>query len=339
MQSTNPKQEQDPMTTSTMTAAPQTSIANNVRCVSFENSNSYLKRHDESGTLVIQAGYRENPTDSAHSDDENPIVITGNQRRWYGELPCRGVHARSFERSKIETARNSFAACLRPDDHGRDLAVIASHWNKNEFGLLQQALKGQYRVIRNGHEIRCNVTEVQPILEGMGSYHAVADRLNPGQTFLLELGFGTAEEWIIGENGRVNDGRPVTQLGILNLVNSIANDPTVKQTLGNGDSSLTVNLCAISAGLQKPSLGRISENSWGAIKRKYATEFYQSLKGYLRTTYGQQLQSMDNVILTGGGAALLASLVPDLAEFFTIPDRPQTASVRGAYSYALSLVG
>lgn len=322
-----------------MTATPQTTIANHTRLVSFENSNSWLKRHDEQGTRVIQAGYRENPTDSAHSDDENPIVITGNQRRWYGAIPCRGVHVRSFERSKIETARNSFAACLRPDDHGHDLTVIASHWNRKEFGLLEQALKGQYRIIRNGREIRCNVTEVQPILEGMGSYHAVIDRLNPGQTFLLEIGFGTAEEWVIDENGLVIDGRPVTQLGILNLVNSIAADPTVKQTLGNGDASLTVNLSAISAALQKPTLSRIGENNWGAIKRKYATEFYQSLKGYLRTTYGQQLQSMDNVVLTGGGAALLASLVPDLGEFFTVPDRPQTASVRGAYDFALSRVG
>jgi hypothetical protein len=327
------------MTTATMTAAPQISIASHTRYVSFENSNSWLKRHDEQGTRVIQAGYRENPTDSARGDDENPIVVSGSQRRWYGELPCRGVHVRSFERSKIETARNSFAACLRPEDDGQDLSVIASHWNRNEFSLLEQALKGQYRVIRNGRKIQCTVTHVLPILEGMGSYHAVADRLNPGQTFLLEIGFGTAEEWVIDEAGEIADGRPVTQLGIFNLVNSIAADPTVKATLGNGDSSMTVNLSAVSAALQKPTLGRIGEGNWGAIKRKYSTEFYQSLKGYLRTTYGQQLQSMDNVVLTGGGAALLASLVPDLAEFFTIPDRPQTASVRGAYRYALSLVG
>jgi hypothetical protein len=327
------------MTTATMTTASQVQTANHTRLVSFENSNSWLKRHDEQGTRVIQAGYRENPTDSAHSDDENPIVISGNQKRWYGAMACQGTHIRSFERSKIETARNSFAACLRPDDDGRDLTVIASHWNKNEFNLLEQALQGQYRVTRNGHTIRCTVTQVHTILEGMGSYHAVADRLNPGQTFLLEVGFGTAEEWVIDETGRVTDGRPVTQLGILNLANAIAADPTVKATLGNGDASLTVNLSAISAALQKPTLGRIGAANWTAIKRKYSHEFYQSLKGYLRTTYGQQLQAMDNVVLTGGGAALLATLVPDLAEFFTLPDRPQTASVRGAYTHAWSLVG
>lgn len=327
------------MTTSTMPKPAQAQTANHTKLVSFENSNSWLKRHDEQGTRVIQSGFRENPAAVAKGTDESPIVITGNLRRWYGETPCRGVHVRSFERSKIETARHSFSACLRPEDDAQDLTVIASHWNPSEFGMLQQALTGQYRIVRNGHQIQCSVVAVTPILEGMGSYHAVADRLNPGQTFLLELGFGTCEEWIIDAAGDVVDGRPVSQLAILNLVNSIAADPTVQRTLGNGDDSLTMNLSAISAGLKQPTLGRIGENNWAAIKRKYATEFYQSLKGYLRTTYGQQLQSMDNVILTGGGCALLASLVPDLAEFFTIPDRPQTASVRGAYQYELSRVG
>jgi hypothetical protein len=327
------------MTTATLTAESQATIANRSRLVSFENSNSWLKRHDEQGTRVIQAGYRENPADAAHSDDENPIVINGNQKRWYGAIACQGAHVRSFERSKIETARNSFAACLRPDDDGRDLAVIASHWNGLEFSGLEQALKGQYRVIRNGAEIRCTVTQVRTILEGLGSYHTVIDRLNPGQTFLCEIGFGTAEEWVIDDDGRVVDGRPVTQLGMLNLVNAIAADPTVRNVLGNGDASMTVNLSVISAALQKPTLGRIGEANWSAIKSKYAHEFYQSLRGYLRSTYGQQLQSMDNLILTGGGAALLASLVPDLTEFFTIPDRPQTASVRGAYRHALGRRG
>jgi hypothetical protein len=54
MQSTDPKQEQDPMTTATMTATPQTAIANHTRLVSFENSNSFLKRHDTEGSLVIR---------------------------------------------------------------------------------------------------------------------------------------------------------------------------------------------------------------------------------------------------------------------------------------------
>lgn len=309
------------------------------RLVSFENSNSFLKRHDSEGTRVIQAGYRENPSAQAHSDDENPLVITGNSRRWYGAIACQGPHVRSFERSKVETARDSFAACLRPSDDGRELVVVASHWNAQEFAALTKTLIGQYRVTRCGHQINCTVTQVLPILEGIGSYYAIANRLVPGQTFLLEVGFGTAEEWVIDADGRVIDGRPVTQLGIINLVNAIAADPTVRSFLGNGDAAQTVNLSFLSAGLQRPTLGRIGEANWTAIKAKYAQEFYRSLKGYLRTQYGSQFQAMDNLVLTGGGAALLASLVPDLSESFTIPDQPQTASVRGAYDYQLSRVG
>ena len=36
--------------------------AKHTRLVSFENSNSFLKRHDSEGSLVIAAGHRENPS-------------------------------------------------------------------------------------------------------------------------------------------------------------------------------------------------------------------------------------------------------------------------------------
>jgi hypothetical protein len=309
------------------------------RLVSFENSNSFLKRHDSEGTLVIQAGYRENPSANAHTDDENPVVIMdGKTPRWYGSIASQGPHVRSFERSKIETARDAFGACLRFSDHGRDLIVVTSYWDTQDFPAMQKALKGQYRVIRNGVEIQCTVTQVLTTPEGMGSYWEVQPQLNAGQTLLLEIGFGTAEEWVIDEEGRVIDGRPVTQLGILQLVNAIANDPTVRSTLSNGDRSDSINLSLISAGLQKPSIGRLSPETWGQIKAKYAAEYLRSLKGYLKTQYAAQSQAMSNTVLTGGGAALLVSLNPGLVEFFTIPSKPQTASVRGSYSHQLSKV-
>lgn len=309
------------------------------RLISFENSNSFLKRHDSEGTRVIQAGYRENPSDAAHTDDENPIVIVdGKAPRWYGAMACQGAHTKSFERSKIETAREAFAACLRPSDHGRELIVIASYWDKRDFPAMEKALKGQYRVIKNGSEIQCTVTQVLTVLEGIGSYWDVENRLQPGQTFLLEIGFKTAEEWVIDEGGRVIDGRPVTQLGILNLVNAIANDPTVKAALGDGDRSDSVNLSLISAGLQKPSIARLSPENWQAIRVKYTIEYFKSLKGYLKAQYGTQFQAMSNLILTGGGAALLQTVKPEITEFFTIPEHPQTASVRGSYTHQMARV-
>ena len=105
--------------------------AKHTRLVSFENSNSWIKRHDAEGTLLIQAGYRENPNSNSFTDDENPIVIiSGARPRWYGEMACQGAHTKLHGRNKVETAREAFAATLRPTDDGRDLIVIASHWDK-----------------------------------------------------------------------------------------------------------------------------------------------------------------------------------------------------------------
>jgi hypothetical protein len=324
--------------TAQMTNRPKHPI--HTRLVSFENSNSWLKRHDSEGTLVIQAGYRENPSDAALSDDENPIVIMdGKTPRWYGAMACKGSHTRSFERSKIETARESFAACLRASDDGRDLIVVASYWDAKDHKAMEKALLGQYSVIRNGERIHATVTQVIMVLEGIGSYHTVQPVLDPGETLLIEIGFGTAEEWLIDEDGNVIDGRPVTQLGVLNLVNNIAADPTVRATLGNGERSESINLSMISAGLQKPSIGRLSPETWQSIKVKYSAEYLKNLKGYIKTQYGASLQGISNIVLTGGGAALLQSLNPSLTEFFTITANPQIASVVGAYNHQMAKVG
>lgn len=323
-----------------ISAAQTGQLSKHQRLVSFENSNSFLKRHDSEGTLVIQAGYRLNPSDAAHSDDENPIVIIDNQRpRWYGSIACQGQHVRSFERSKVETAREAFAACLRESDHGKDLTVVTAHWDHKDFPAMKEALLGQYNVVRNGRQIQTVVTGVQVIAEGVGSFHTVKSQLKPGQTLLLEIGFKTAEEWILDDEGRILDGRPVSQLGILNLVAAIANDPTIRSTLSTGDRSDSINLSLLSAGLQKSSIGRLSADTWQAIKTRYTLEYLKSLKGYLRSQYASQSQAMSNTILTGGGAALLTSVAPNLSEFFTVPPHPQTASVRGAYSLYSAKVG
>ncbi|MBD1995117.1 hypothetical protein H6G00_00545 [Leptolyngbya sp. FACHB-541] len=308
------------------------------RLVSFENSNSWIKRHDSEGTLVIQAGYRENPTAYARHDEENPIVIIDGQLpRWYGALACQGQHVRIHGRSKIETAREAFSACLRPSDDGRDLIVVSSHWDVRALDALKAALEGQYKVIRNGVEIRCVVTQVLPVLEGMGTYNALQPSLRPGSTLLIELGFGTAEEFLIDGSGEIVDGRPVDNLGIYNLVNAIADDPAVRALAT--DASGTINISLISRCLQCDTLGKIDQSNWQAIKAKYVAEYLKTFQGYIKTNYAAQSQAITNIVLTGGGAALLSSIQPKVAQVFTIPDRPQTASVRGSYEHQMSLVG
>ncbi len=313
--------------------------AKHARLVSFENSNSWLKRHDDQGTLIIQSGYTETIGMMAKGNDENPIVITGNTKRWYGSRACLGDHKRIHGRDKVATARDAFAACLRPSDHGRDLIVIASHWDYHNLDSLKTAIGGQYSVTRNGEKIQCTVTKVLPVLEGLGSYEAVKPKLDHGYSLLIELGFGTAEEWLIDESGEVVDGKPVTALGVSKLVDSIAADQSVKAGLGITNNSTSVNLSLISAALQSETLGKLTADQWRAIKRKHVNAWFDTIQAHISTQYESQSQNLVNLILTGGGAALLKSVKPEVIEYFTIPDRPQTASVVGAYDSQMARVG
>jgi hypothetical protein len=304
-----------------------------IKLVSFENSNSWLKRHDASGTTVIQAGYRENPGRNAHCDNENPIIaFRGQNARWYGSMPCGGTHRTIFGQSKIETARACFAACLQPSDHGKKLQVVASHWNSGEFDALKTALLGQYVVTRNGELIETTVTEVVTTMEGLGAYHAVSNRLQVGGALLLELGFGTAEVFRFDAKGCAIDAAVVDALGVATLIDKIADDPAVRAAL-LADASGTANRSLISASLSEPVLGRIGADQWSAIRGKYTKEFVSAIGSHLRTHYAPDMQGVTNLVLTGGGAALIQAVLPELAaKKFTIPENPQTASVRGAYA-------
>lgn len=312
--------------------------AKHTRLVSFENSNSWLKRHDDEGTLVIQAGFTETIDDVVSGNDENPIVINGSTRRWYGARACQGQHTRIHGRDKVQTARESFTACLRASDHGRDLIVIASHYNSRELKDLKAALEGQYSVYRNGDEIQCTVTEVRPVLEGMGSYRAVKPSLEAGNTLIVEIGYGTAEGWLIDESGEVYGGRPGTDLGVSKLVDRLSKDATVRSGLGVA-SGKSVNLSTVSAGLKAETLGSLKADQWRAVKRKYVNAWFEDIQSHIALSFESELQSVSNLVLTGGGAALLNSVKPEVIEYFLIPDSPQTASVVGAYSLPVAKVG
>ena len=312
--------------------------AKHTRLVSFENSNSWLKRHDDQGTLVIQAGYTETIDDVVAGNDDNPIVIVGSGKRWYGSRACQGSHTRIHGRDKVGTARESFTACLRPSDNGRDLIVIASHYNSRELQDLKPALEGHYSVYRNGSEIKCRVIQVLPVLEGLGSYEAVKPKLEPGNTLILEIGYGTVEGWLIDDSGDIYGGRPGTDLGVSKLVDSLSKDATVRSGLGLV-SGKSANLSTISAGLQSETLGKLSADQWKALKRKYINSWFDEIQSHISLSYESELQNVANLVLTGGGAALLKSVKPDVVEFFTMPDRPQVASVIGAYNLQYSKVG
>lgn len=176
-----------------------------------------------------------------------------------------------------------------------------------------------------------------PILEGMGSYEAVKARLQPGGTLLIELGFGTSEQWVFDGKGRITSGQTVDEFGINRLCSSIANDSALRGLCS--DNSGAVNPSLISQALREETIGRIKSDTWKSIKATYGGEFLRSLQGYLRTQFADQNQSISNVVLTGGGAAFLQSIQPKVSQVFIIPDGPQTASVKGAYDAQWAKVG
>lgn len=317
----------------TGSASPTASPADGrVRRLSFENSNGWLKRYDSDlGCRRVQAGHIENPPSMAKRTDETPVLITKSGKHWYGSLACERDHTASFERDKLETQRQHFTVMLHESDDGKELEVVAAHWDIDALHQVERSLLGSYSVVRNGHQINCEVVKVHAVLEGVGSWHSARPHMQPGKALVIEMGQRTGEEWLIDEYGEVESGRVVEKLGVLSVLRAIAAEDSVRQALTHGESSATVNLSLLTARLSGPTLGRINQANWTAIKAKYAKEYMRTIRGYLKAEYASQTQAIQNIVLTGGGAAFLSACCPTVSEFFIIPRDPQFASVCGAY--------
>ena len=316
------------MTTATMTEIKTLETSKHTRLVSFEPSHSWLKRCDSEGLLVIQGGYKMNPQGRFKKDDENPHVIFDGQSRHYGSTACLGGHESALNQRKELNARQAFAACMRPSDDRKDLIVVVSHWNEDLAKSISDSLKGRYRVMRNGVEISCNVKEVVSQLEDEGTYQLLKPQLKPGRTLLIGSGQGTSQEWIIEPDGFIG-GVATENLAVSQLVKTIANDQVIRgHALKLGEQQ--VNLDAITQALRTGEYGSMPNEHWEAIKDRYVGQWYETFKNYLLKTYGSDLQSISNIVFSGGGAELIRSRA---SKFAVIPDDAQTASVRGAYSH------
>ena len=305
--------------------------AKHTRLVSFEPSHSWIKRFDDEGTQIIQAGWKVNPTGRFFRDDVNPFVIFNGNQRLYGERACEGVHISPLNQRKEDIARDSFAASLRPSDDHKDLIVVVSHWNEQTGEAIAQSLLGQYDVTRNGVRIRCTVKQAIAELEGKGAYYLVKSQLKPGKTLLFELGHGTSEEWIIGADGWV-EGKATENLAVSKLVDTIAGDQLIRShCLKLGEQEINREL--IAKALRTGQFGSMPTEHWEVVKSGYVASWFDGLKNYLFKAYGSELQSISNIVFSGGGAALIRDRA---SAFAIVPDSPETASVRGAYYYHAS---
>lgn len=302
------------------------------RVISIENSHSWLKRHDDEGTLVIQAGWRNNPSRNAHRDDENPLVVYPDKSvRWYGAIACMGAHESALTHRKDSTAKHALGALLRPSDDGRDLVVVTSHWDSATATRIAQSLQGPISITRNGYQIRSRVIQAVPVREGMGTYWLLRRerQLKPGLTLIFEFGFGTCEWWMVDESGRSLNGDAIDSLAVFQLCNAIAQDSDVQHALkSSSDSEQAINISLVSAALRGGSLGKLNPLQWENIKRRYVRQWTQSVQGHILKNHAADTQAVSNIVFTGGGAELLKDWAKAIA---IIPSQPQTASVRGAY--------
>jgi hypothetical protein len=298
------------------------------RLVCIEPSHSWLKRWDSEGPLVVQAGYKVDPVGRFIKDASNPYVRLDGQARSWGAEACLGDHQSCLYTRKDRDPRQTFAALLRPSDDGRDLHVCVSHWDEGTAQAIGTALKGSYRALVNGVEINCNVTTSYHLLEDEGTYLAVKGQLKPGRTLLIGSGHGTSQEWLVDEQGRIT-GKPTQNLAVSNLAKAIAATPEVRShALHLGEQ--TVNLAAIAAGLRSGKFGSMPTDIWGVVVARCVETWYQGFTAYLLAEHGSNLQSISNVVISGGGGELLRDR---LVGFAIVPPDCQMASVQGAYEH------
>jgi hypothetical protein len=123
-------------------------------------------------------------------------------------------------------------------------------------------------------------------------------------------------------------------LGVSALCSELATDPQLRALSQDNANAITPAL--ISRYLADGHPSRINPEAWEKLKSQYATEHLKRLQAELKTEWASKLQDVPNIVFTGGGAALLASVQPKLRQLFVIPDGPQTASVRGSYEMQMS---
>ena len=321
-----------------LTTSPRSSkikLANHERLVSFEPSHSWIKRFDDTGATIIQAGWKVNPTGRFYKDEQNPHVLYNDTSKLYGERACEGAHVSPLNQRKEDIARDAFAATLKPSDDTKELTVVVSHWHEETGHTIAARLYGDYDVTINGVRIQTTVKRAFAELEGKGAYYLVKPQLKPGKTLLFELGHGTSEEWIIDAGTDFFNGQATENMAVSKLVDTIAGDQMIRAhclKLGEQD----VNRELIAKALRTGQFGSMPSEHWEAVTRPYINEWFNSIKNYLLKQYGSELQSISNIVMSGGGAALIR----DRANGFAlIPESPETASVRGCYFHHAAIVG
>lgn len=315
---------------------------NLIELLAFENGNHAIKSYGlidgVERPLVIQAVYRDNPRKESIRmnalNEASPLLVNpvSGKRRLWGYKALQGQHESNLHTDKLVTMTDAFRACLQPHHHNQEIRVVTAHWDSDQLEAVENLLMGVHHVIKNGQEIKTQVVSVKAVLEGLGSFWTLSPNNHYAKALIMELGFGTAEIWLVN-NDELMDGKPIARLAMNTLCQEIREDPALEIALKSQfESSLADdNVSVISQALNTPTFATLTEPQWRAIKSRYALQYFEKVRQFIKLNYREWVKSSDYIILTGGGGAFLRQYAPEVDAYFDIPENPQTASVMGLY--------
>lgn len=302
-----------------------------IKNVSFEPSNSWLKRWDADGGHTVQACWEDNPPRqlSGKRYPNSPIVVSGKSVRRYGEKACLGKHYGTFTQGKENNIRQQLEAILKPEDNLQRLRVSIAFWDMEQAEKLAKEIEGSYNITINGSTVACEVVEAVPMLEGWGTFHLLKNRgqLSRPDTILVDLGFGTSQIWVFADGEDEPEGLALQDLAVARLAQMIADDRTLRGLL-RVSASESISLSLVSAAIRNGGMKALEKDVWDSIAKPYICLWRKEVLGYLKNNLGSQMQSLPNIVFTGGGANLMRG-----SKVAIVPEESQLASVQGAWMF------
>lgn len=310
------------------------------KLVAIEISNSQNKRFDGNGQpLIVQSVWKDKiPLISKGKGSEtSPQVMIGHNQYWFGEMAANGDHisVANTAQDKSCHVRLLLSSLLLPSD--RVIRLVMSYhspFDTAAVNRIKQDCLGVHSFIRNGKDVRVTVADVEVVPEGIGALWLARENGVPSvNTLAVELGFRTGEPWIVNAEGQIIGGQPLEDLGIYNLCRDIAQDDSVRAViLGTITSSRQVNPSQIAIALRTGTLSKMHPERWQVIANSYIKRWADKALGRLLTDYAEELNNIEQLIFSGGGAMLARERF--LKAGIHVDERADTASVRGMYCRA-----
>lgn len=280
---------------------------------SLDIGNSSIKYATMSDPIVKQLTSAFRPsTRHTIAREDSPVVLLpdGTSRQW-GIAATTSPHTLLAEVNKADFALECLAAVAGQGHHSLNLTI--SHHNPATAREMASNVTGQHRLsIDTGMGFEECFLDViaSPILEGEGTYKLLSSQLGP-DAVVVEVGFRTSE-LLVYRKGQLATYEPDASLGVQSILRSLDS----ASRLDSDISDLTdLDYQIRSGNLNTPGL----QEACKAWYKRLAGNFSAKLR----------LSANSRFCFTGGGAALLRSLLPEIADKYVLPTNPETASVLG----------